>query len=108
MFDRDSNGEYGLLESTIEAFGDKLVHNRAGREWTLIAKFPKHPKDGDGQDVRVYCSSLPAEFFLIEALETPNSVNELNKGFSLSTGSGQAKLIADMAQAISTGMLALA
>lgn len=98
---------YRLLSSTTLAFGEHLVSEHAKRDWTLIAKYPKTPKDGDGQDVEVYCAALPAAFFLIKALPTPNSMNEIKNGFQLSTGTGMEKLVDEMATAISAGMLAL-
>lgn len=107
LFATDKEGYYTLLKSTAQAFGDKLVSGKAKGDWTLIARYPKNPRDGDGQDVEVYCASLPAEFFLIRALETPNSVNDINSAFQLSTGSGVAELVAQIADAISRGMLGL-
>ena len=61
--------------------------------------------DDDGQDVIIYESRAPARFFKIKALDTPNSVGDIQKGFTLSTGSDVDQLAYDIAIAIHTGML---
>lgn len=76
------------------------------RDWVEVASFKG---EGDGQDVKVYENRMPARFYKLQAFDTPNSVGEMNKGFSMSTGSGReaGKLIFAMARAISEGMLGL-
>lgn len=76
-------------------------------EWTLVAKYPKDPEDGDGQDVEVYVSAGPARFFKIVALEGLNSIGGNLQGFSLATGSGCGEWAANTAKMISEGMLGL-
>ena len=73
--------------------------------WKLVADMEG---EGDGQRVKVYECRMPARFYKIEALPTPNSVGEMSAGFTLSTGSSEAKLVADIANAIREGMLGLA
>lgn len=75
-------------------------------EEKLIARYAKE-KGGDGHDVEVYETRLPARFFRIMAIETRNSVGGFKPGFNLETGSGQEQLAADIALAISEGMLEL-
>ncbi len=73
----------------------------------LVKYIAKDPSDGDGQDVNIYECHMPAVFHTIEALPTPDALGRAQKGFTLQTGSGQEKLIKDIAKAISEGMLGL-
>ena len=73
----------------------------------LIARFPKDPDDGDGQEVEVYCSAYPARFYRLNVLPGPNSIGERHIGYGLSTGSSEHELAHRMAVAISQGMLGL-
>ncbi len=73
----------------------------------LVAEFPKTPKNGDGQNVEIWETRMPARFYTIKALPTRNSIGELQPSFALSTGSSQEKLVNDIATAISEGMLGL-
>jgi len=98
----DTDGFHELLEHTRDVFGDHLVSSRVGQELVLIARYPRNPVNGDGQDVDVYCAAMPAEFFQIHALPG-NGKPE----FTLSTGSGMEKLVAEIAEAISEGMLGM-
>lgn len=82
---------------------DVLPHG----ERTLVAYYPKNPKDGDGQPVKVYCCALPARFYIVEALPSTNSVGEEIAGFTLSTGSSLDDWAAETAHQISQGMVAL-
>lgn len=72
--------------------------------WIEVASFAG---EGDGQDVKVYESRMPARFYKLQAFDTPNSIGEINKGFTLSTGSGHeaGQLVFMMARAIAEGML---
>jgi hypothetical protein len=101
---------YDLSERDIEIFGDHLVdkhiHLEHAKE-TLIAKYPKQPSDGDGQDVEVYSVAFPAKLYIIKALKGVTSVNRNKRGFSLETSFGESKLSSKIAEAISTGMLGL-
>ena len=74
---------------------------------TLIALYEKNPKDGDGQHVEVYCTALLATFYTVKVLDGINSSNQSRCGYSLSTGSSMAQLAADLAEAISEGMVGL-
>jgi hypothetical protein len=72
----------------------------------LIARY-EPDADSDGQPVEIYCTPMPARFYTIRALESPNSVGEMQPGFELGTGSSMAQLAADMGAAIADGMLGL-
>jgi hypothetical protein len=101
---------YKPLKSTLNAFCQHLVDPNIRLEHsteTLIAKYIKPDPDGDGQDVLVYCCAMPAEFFIIKAMASTNSLNHLKQPFTLSTGSGMSELSAEIAKAISEGMLGL-
>lgn len=74
-------------------------------EDVLIATYPKDPPDGDGQSVNVYCCALPARFYTLKVEAGQNSVEEPKDNYEVSTGSGQHLLAADIAEAISTGLL---
>jgi hypothetical protein len=99
---------YDVKPEESEVFGLNWCGSTKFEKHTpmLIAKFTKD-KDSDGQDVEVYCSAAPARFFTIKALDSTNSVNEINKGFTLETGSGMAVLTKQIAEAISSGMLGI-
>lgn len=77
------------------------------REWQVIASYPG---SGDGYNVEVHCSAMPARFYKVVALPTPDSCGTERPGFALSTGSGtaMAELAACMAEEIATGMLTMA
>lgn len=70
----------------------------------LIAIIP-HQEGGDGQTVEVYCCAMPAQFFSANVLAGPNSVGDTQPAYRITSGSSQGKLIADIAKAISEGML---
>lgn len=74
---------------------------------TLIAVYKKNPKDGDGQHVEVYCIAVPSRFYTIKVLDGINSINKSKMSYSLSTGSSMEQLTADLAKAISEGMIGL-
>lgn len=67
----------------------------------LVAKL-KYDGDGDGHDVEVYETRLPARFFQIKALPTKRF-----NGFSLSTGSGMGEEAGKIAKLIAEGMLGI-
>lgn len=77
-------------------------------DWHLVAKYPKE-EGGDGQDVEVYESRMPARFFKVVAKASPNSIGKMAEGFSLSTGSGDemGKWAVETAKKISDGMIGL-
>lgn len=76
-------------------------------DWHIVAEYPKDPEDGDGQVVRLHECRMPARFYKIEALPTPNSVGEVRPGFSISTGSGteMLELAVRLAKKVSRGMI---
>ncbi len=80
----------------------RLVHAAK----TLVARYPSKA-GGDGQDVEVYCTAMPATFYRVLALATLNSIGESQPSYSLSTGSSEGLLAASIARAISSGMLGL-
>lgn len=98
---------YDSREDAKTAFGvhwcgpSKFEHG----EDALVAKYDKHPPDGDGQSVEVYCCALPARFYRLRVLAGPNSIGEVRPGFSVGTGSSQEELAASIAKAIADGML---
>lgn len=97
---------YRTRTDEVAAFGEhwcgpeSLAH---GVE-TLIAEYAG---EGDGHHVKVYCCAMPARFYDIRALETTNSVGEPRPAFTLGTSSGMAVLTAQIAKAISEGMLGI-
>lgn len=74
-------------------------------EETLVADLPKDPHDGDGESVKVYASAWPALFLTLHTGGEPNSVGKAAPPFTITFGSGQERLAAEIAQAVSTGML---
>lgn len=99
---------YGVSNDERAVFGSNWCGGIEFEKYTpmLIAKFKK-PENSDGHDVEVYCSAAPARFFTIKALDSTNSVNEVNKGFTLETGSGMGEFSKQIAEAISSGMLGI-
>lgn len=71
----------------------RLEHNKL----TLVAQYDAD-NDSDGTKAEVFASSLPSTFYTVKAC-----------GRSMSTGSGNgmAKLCAELAEAISTGMMVI-
>lgn len=100
---------YKTTKNDGVAFGDKYkapVYIR--QDWVKVAHYKKYP-NGDGQPVDVYESRYPARFYKMVALESKNSVGEPLPSWSIGTGSGSdsMRLIAQIAQAVSDGMLNL-
>lgn len=63
---------------------------------------------GDGQNVEVYISKLPATFYTINVLGGHNSVDEYQAPYSIGTGSGGRELaeyVNKTAEMIAGGML---
>jgi len=103
-------GKYNLSESAVKVFGKNLIIDpdyiiEHAKE-TIIAEYSKE-FNSDGQDVVVSVQLWPADFYKIVALPGKNSCNESKKGFILETGSGMAELSAQIAEAISEGMLVI-
>lgn len=101
-----------MFESLYElrneyAFGANLCADgplRYGVE-TLVAQYPKN--NPDGQDVDIYCTAMPARFYKIVAYDSFNSIGGAIHGFTLGTGSSQERLAAEIAEAITNGMLSI-
>lgn len=95
-------------EKEKEIFGDHWVGPELYQihQESLVAIYEKDG-DSDGQTVKVYCYPAPAIFYKIHALDSKNSIGEIQKEFEMNTGSSCAKLAADIAKAISEGMLVL-
>lgn len=77
-------------------------------EWHQIARISKADRDGDGYDVAIDESRMPARFFRIRPLPTANSVGEVKTPLAfLSTGSGDGagSLALQIARAMSEGMI---
>jgi hypothetical protein len=89
------------------AFGNKWCGPDKYESWveTLVARYEKDPLDGDGQTVEVYCTAAPARFYRLKVLPSPDSINNQQAGFEITTGSGAGELAASIAEAISQGML---
>ena len=68
----------------------------------LVAKLKG---EGDGQDVEIYECRLPATFFKIKVLSTPDSLGREQDGYEITTGSRMHKLTCEIAKAISEGMI---
>lgn len=77
------------------------------REWTVCARYPKSPADGDGQDVEIDCCALPTRFYRLRAAPSPNSVGAAKMGFALTTGSGMDRWAATTAELIAEGMVGM-
>ncbi len=58
-----------------------------------------------GQSVEVYCCAMPARFYTMKVLPGENSVGQPQAGYTIKTGSGQAELVAKLAEAIRDGMI---
>lgn len=71
-------------------------------DWTLVAALPAL---ADGYDVRVYECRMPAVFYRVEALPTPNSSGEPRPGFAFETGTVDGGLVTGLAKAIAGGMI---
>lgn len=71
----------------------------------VVARYPK--VGGDGYPVEVLETRLPAQFYTIRVLPSPNSMGKPRPGFKLGTGSGCARLAHEIAKAVSQGMLAI-
>lgn len=100
---------YEPYQSELAAFGDAWCMKSTTLkhcEDVLVAFYQKE-RNGDGRSVEVYCCALPARFYTIKAMPSVDSAGEELKPFEMSTGSGMARLAADIADAISKGMLGL-
>lgn len=71
----------------------------------LVAKYQKESRDG--QTVHVYCCAAPARFYILKVKAGKNSVGRRQKAWELGTGSSADTMAAQIAEAISGGMLAL-
>lgn len=93
-------------DSELTAFGEHWCGPERYGHWvkTLIAEYRKDD-DGDGKNVKVYCTTAPARFYTLEVEVGENSVHTPKNAYYVSTGGGQEKLAATIAQAISDGML---
>lgn len=87
----------------LEVFGPTWIGPERFELWKkeLVTRY-EASQDGSGQAVEIYCTMTPSEFYTLVALDANGQ-----QGFMLSTGSGMARLIADMGEAIATGMLKL-
>lgn len=99
---------YEPYHSERAAFGDHWVFG--GKRYAhatehMVAFFRK--SGGDGQSAEVFCTAMPARFYRVAAMVSVDSVGEEKSAFSMSTGSGCARLAADVASAIADGMLSL-
>lgn len=111
-----------LLDSLLPSglySGDRYKKILSGYSYDPPEQF-EHSKDelvatiradegSDGQDVEIYECRLPAVFWKMRVLPTPNSVGEMQEGFMMTTGSGvdMGVLIFEIAQEIADGMLGL-
>lgn len=88
---------YEPYEHELEAFGEAWVGPKRypHDKWVKVAEYKKI-EAGDGADVIIFCSALPARFYRIKG-----------KGFVISTGSNMAELTAQIAKEIARGMIAI-
>ena len=63
--------------------------------------------EDDGYNVELSATFLPADFYTIKALDSTNSIGEPQKGFMLSTGSGELTTAVLICEKIADGMLDL-
>ena len=98
--------KYEPYASELEAFGDHWCGPEKYVEWVkhLIAMYD--PQE-DGARVEVYCQAAPARFYTIKVFPRKDYEGNLVPGYTLGTGSGEDQLAADIALAISGGMLGL-
>ena len=69
-----------------------------------MAEYRKR-EGSDGQNVKVFCTAGPARFYELEVEAGDNSMKEPQKAYCVSTGNGQAKMAAMIAEAIKDGIL---
>ena len=103
----DSMCRSGPGDPLVELFGSDYSPPPVFRhgDWTLVVSLPKDQEDGDGHAVEVYESRCPAAFYRVVALPGVNSIGDEQEGFSLSTGTGQGRLVKGLADAITQGMI---
>ncbi len=75
-------------------------------EKTLVALYPKYPNDGDGMDVRVYCTASPARHYYLHALPGEDGLGGELPGYQLST-SNPADFVAALALLTCRGLVAV-
>ena len=68
---------------------------------TRVARYKRDQEEG--YDVEVLCTAMPARAYTIVAAPT-----DASGGFIITTGSDMAELVANIAKAISSGMLTVA
>lgn len=92
--------------SELEAFGEYWCGPEKYVEWVkhLIAMYD--PQEG-GARVEVYCEAAPARFYTIKVFARKDYEGKQHPAYTLSTGSSQHQLAADIARAISEGMLVM-
>lgn len=85
------------VESDRKAFGRHWCFEGNQFEHAKSVLIARYPKQGDGgQPVEVYCEANPARFFRI-----------VTSSLQISTGSSMDLLVADIAEALSKGMLSI-
>jgi len=77
-------------------FNDRLQHGVP----TIAASYTA--QNSDGQDVEVFVAAMPARFYRIKVAPRDDK-----PGYTITTGSGCADLVSQMAEAIADGMLGL-
>lgn len=97
---------YKPYDNEISAFGSHWCGPEAYESWkeALVAEYVSGDDD-DGQSVNVYCAAAPARFYRLEVLPGVNSVGKQQAGYEVATGSGCYRLSAELAKAISEGMI---
>ena len=70
----------------------------------LVAEL-KSENDSDGQDVEVYETRMPATYYRIKVLSTPNSMGVEQKDYEITTSSSMHKLTCELAKAIAEGKI---
>ena len=89
-----------------EAFGSHWCgpHKYEHATEVLVARYESE-SHCDGQTVEVFCTPMPARFYTVKAQNDVSSVGRPYALWECGTGSGQAELAANIAEAVSTGML---
>jgi hypothetical protein len=76
-------------------------------EEVLVARYPKD--GGDGQPCEICECRLPARFYTLKALESSNSIGNVQPAYEIGTGSGDeiGRLIHEFAIQAARGMIAV-
>jgi len=98
---------YKPYDRELKAFGSNwcgpAVYGH--RKKTLIAVYEKPGPDSTGRTAHVYCSATPTRFYEVRVLADVDSDGAPRKAIHIHTGGDGHQIAADLARAISKGML---